>query len=336
MSESKQTEYAKGNQPYISLYDGQAEYPYTGPADPNDVATVESYYGDMRARILHEVRHEETGLNVGRVAKFLDHYGLPMHDFIAVDSNDMPALENLVGGAGGDEAKTTGAYFAVLDLSYVVRNRAAEAANGPELTESLLVHEIGHASAKNKPLGLARTQSGEIGTLLLRSGFSVKDNDGEERGSFFEEGFAGLMEHRYVTEELAMPNGFPQKAGSQELSLNGNPYKLPQSFFVKSSKKNKIGISVSSHSAYGIELLIAKDPAIFDAMLKSRTDIEGLREFAKRIEALSPGLYSALSRVPYETRDFMEATNLIIEKIYEGDQDKALEAYSGLSSLSAA
>ena len=334
MSEPKQTAESTGNNPYIFYEDSTTDYPAINPADPSDIRMVEGYYSDLRARILAEVRHDETALNIGRVARFLDHYGIPMHEFIAVYTEDVPALERLVGGSEDAEAATVGGYFSIMDLSYVVRNKKDEAVNGPEVTEASLAHELSHASSTIKSVGLARSQSGEMGSLLLRTGFRVDDETDDGIGAFFEEGFAGLMENRYITEELAMPNGFSQGSEPQRINVGDMTYKQPRSYFVDSSPDGRFGSSSpASHAAYGMELLIAKDPTILEVMLKARTDIQGLRQFAKRVNDLSPGLYRALARRPYTSVNFMAATNHIIDKLYDGNQDKAIETFSDSSPL---
>lgn len=73
-----------------------------------------------------------------------------------------------------------------------------------------------------------------------------------------------------------------------------------------------------------MQLLIAKDPAIFSAMLAARKNVGGLREFAHRVEALDRGLYATLNREPHVEERFMRATRYIIEKLYDGNQKMAL------------
>lgn len=328
MAEHKQKELL-GNNAFIHLVEEEGG-PYYGegrllPGTPEDIAEIEKEYSKVRDRVASEVSHDETGIDTERIAGFLGKYGLKLHPFLAVPQEELPKLESILGEQIAGEGRVLGAHSPTANITYVIRNKELEEGNGTGVTEAILVHEEIHA---NKSLVTVVYGEGSGGTFtgITRSGFKVEDGTEGMSGSYFEEGLAALMEHKYVTEVLDRPNGFSDWSGAQIVSVGGETYKIPRSYWVPSSRHNRFGeVSTPSFAAYGMELLIAKDPSIFDAILKARHSTEGLREFAQKIEALDKGLYRLLGRQPYRFNYFLGATNHIIERLYDGDQDKALE-----------
>ncbi len=326
MIERKQTE-SIGNAPYIHI---QEPGPIYGArlvdASPADVAVIENQYESFRNRVTSELRHDEAGIDTERVEGFLGKYGLRLHPFIAIPENEVPKLESILGEQVNDEGRILGAHFPGANVTYVIRDKEFEGANGTGITEATLVHEQSHANKTLLTLAYGKDEKG-IYTHMMRSGFGVEDGTDEGSGTFYEEGFAALMAHKYVVEELGRPNGFSDWAGAQLISIGGQTFKMPRSYWFPTSKNNRFGAAdTPAFAAYGMELLIAKDPSIFESMLEARHTTDGLREFAHKVESLDKGLYRLLGRQPYKVDHFIAATNYIIEKLYGGNQDEAIEA----------
>jgi hypothetical protein len=279
------------------------------------------------SRELAEVPHDETGLDLQRVAGFLDEHGLAMKPFMAVDEAGQHSIDEIIDYTPPPKIQTLGSYMPLLDFTYVLRG-SHETANGPIATEACVVHEIAHA---NQPywdiLSFEREDvvSG-IGYCLMRNGFTSHEED-EAQGNFFEEGFAALMQHKYITRALGSTDGFLGSSEPQKLNLNPDAaYLLPGCYLYKSTETSAPQWHTSAHAAYGMQLLIAKDPALFPAMLAARKGSGGLHEFARRVDALDSGLHGVLNAKPYSEMRFLEAAHSIVDRLYGGDPEKALAA----------
>lgn len=326
MSDQKQTE-PLGNSPYLHFEEPGPLYDMAmSQGKPEDIAVIQAQGEELRNRIYESIEHDETGLDTERVSSLLGSYGLSLKPFIAITEDQIPKLEQIVGGLQSEEGSITGEYVRRADLVYVIRRRDLEAANGTGITESVLVHEQAHANTTLHTVAYAK-DGDSVRSILLRGGFSVADDTENGTGSYYEEGFAAMLAHRYVIETLDKPNGFSEWGGAQIIANGSEKFKIPRNYFFPTSIDNTFGgTDTPSFAAYGMELMISKDPAILDAVLKARTSTEGLREFAKRVESLHPGLYRLLADQPYKLNNFMAATNYVIGNLYEGDQDKAIEA----------
>ncbi|HEY4963336.1 MAG TPA: hypothetical protein VIH90_01430 [Candidatus Saccharimonadales bacterium] len=314
-----------GNASYIRVEDNGPIYgDRLSPGEPEDIASIEAQNELFRSRMYSELDHDESGIDAERVQSFLEEYGLRLHPFIAVATDQVPVLEKIVGKQTSDEGKTIGAHYPSSDVTYVIRNKDLEEGNGSGITEAILVHEESHANRRRPTIIYMRDQD-TIDSYSIRSGFNVDDGFNERLGSYFEEGFAELLAHRYVTEALSKPNGFSDWGGAQTVRVGEEEIKIPRSYWFPTSRHNRFGgAPTPAFAAYGMELLIAKDPAIFQAMLEARHSTDGLREFAQRVDSLDPGIYRLLRRQPYKLNNFMAATYYIVETLYGGDQDKAI------------
>lgn len=277
---------------------------------------------------LAEIPHDESGLNVLRVANFFERHGLDAKPLAGVDEDGQQAI-NEVMGFGRGPTDTVASHFPLLGFTYVLR-KPGETAEESAIRETSVVHETSHANQPYRDiLTFRRPKVGAgIGYALLRNGFTTHAGK-HKGGSYFEEGFASLMSHIYMTEELGLRNGFLGITKPHELRTETDDiYLLPGNYLSRGSEEGWVRWAPSAHAAYGMQLLIAKDPALFPALISSRTGSVGLREFAGRIEALDAGLYAQLRSHPYEERRFRQATSYIISRLYDGSQQKALDAAS--------
>lgn len=318
-----------GNAPYLEIVEpGSVDGSGLRAGSPEDVEAFESDNKDLHDRLYSELEHDESGLDTERVSNFLSSYGLDLQPFIAVPPTSVDKLEHVLGQRVNEEGKILGQHLIGPEVTYVIRDEDLEEANGTGVTESILVHEEAHANSSLYTLAYMKDKNGTVASIELRGGFLVNDE-----GHFFEEGFAALMEHRFVVEALGKPNGFSEWGGAQTVSTHGQEFKMPRSYWFPTTSTNRFGgASTPSFAGYGMELLIAKDPRILESMIKARNSVEGLREFAKKVNELKAGLYSLLRRQPYKLDNFMAATDHIVQELYDGDYDKAVAAASELSS----
>lgn len=272
---------------------------------------------------LAEVPHDESGLDTSRIAQFFARFGLASKTFNGVDQEGQQAINGIM-GFGRGLTQTVGSYFPLLDFTYVLRG-STEITSETIVTEEKAVHEGSHANQPSLDVLIYQRNQG-LGYRLLRNGFAHGDAH-HRRGDFFEEGFAGLMEHKYITKELNLTNGLLDRTTPYKLNVNPfTTYLLPGSFLRKGSEDGWVVWDTSAHAAYGMQLLVAQDPNIFDAMLTARKNPNSLREFALRVNALGVGMYDRLSRFSYKEMQFRQAANYIIEVLYDGNQEDALAA----------
>jgi hypothetical protein len=316
-----------GNAPYLRFIDDGSNYGLALPLSPDEISSMEARGAALRGAILSDVPHDNSGLDIERVTQFMQSYGLDMHPFITIASEHLPKLEEHLFLPVGKDGEIGGAHYASIDFAYITRFAEIEKTNGTVLTEGKIIHEQSHANTTHKKFLYIVKEDGTIELMRLRMGFKVNTSGDTDQGAFFEEGFAATMQSLYILKNCG-PQGLSRWSGAQTMRAADNkPYKMPRSYFSHESEDDTMGSPNSaSLAAFGIELLIAKDPLIFDAMLAARTSSEGLIEFAQRIEALGSDTYKMLRLQPYTAAHFMLATSSLVQRLYDGDPDKALGA----------
>lgn len=293
---------------------------------PGEVSVVMSSIDQRRQEFASGLEHKESGIDIPRVSAFMSHYGLAVKPFIVIDRLDMDAYKQRrdeLYGVTPSVNDAYGQYLPEIDLAVVIKDDKQENLN-PGFTESIVVHELAHAN-HHDALYTAFKEGELLWPVNMRSGFL---------GALLEEGFAGTMEMRYAQEVLGLEKGFlPEDHHLHEPFPDGSVFVLPGKYYTLGADGDyEYG---SAHfAAYCIELLMTKDPTLFDSMLKSRKSSEGLREVAKKIEAIAPGLYKRLRDQPEDRGNltdqslFLEHAMYLIDELYGGDQlvaNKAIE-----------
>lgn len=285
-------------------------------ADTAESDFMNTQIEQWRTSILSEVESDESGLDIARVNSFLSKKGMLPKPFVIIDPSELDHFKQVI-GAPANSILPVAAYTPQFDFVFVLRDPDLEDLNGPEITESRLVHEQAHANNNFRTKAFWKYSDGRVKHEEVRTGFSILGDNWTE-GSFYEEGFAELMSHKYITEELGLKGGLYDWPGSARLIVGDPNYRYPGSYLYNG------GMTMPIHAAYGVELLIAKDPTILDAMHEARKTTEGLRMFANKVEALSTGLYTKLRKVAYDGISFVNANGLIVQTLYGGDYDKAV------------
>ncbi len=262
-----------------------------------------SFFADMhrswiiedKQRLIDRFPSDMTGLNIRRIRTFLDDMGFRRTDVIVVRNEQrgevLRMLIDMKRLPGADTGH--GFYVPDLDLSFVFRDRDLEEKNGAEFTESAIVHEKAHASSESRDIHILNKAGLEY-TSLPRIGLSEcsLQDDNRTTGLFWEEAFAEFVRSKYITDVLARPNGLCNWNGYRDgpLSL------VPSKYFVLPGWGLPAVVS-SSYAGAALDRLIAKDPEIFPALLRGRRDVTGIREVARRIDALTrPGTYEEISQ----------------------------------------
>lgn len=299
-----------------------------------------SEFQSLRHRLLEAFPKEANkGLNLERVEKFILDEGLTLGSYVVVNYEDLPKLRKIDGGLNiindFGYPRFHGRYFPEFDLVIVVRSKRFEKSNGSVRTESILVHELAHASCRRDAFV---TGSGKgIGNRL---GFCILDNS-IDWGWFIEEGWAEMIEGKYTEKfsqdqdrrEIMRILGLPNLKIDDVLA---HPYKrgklLPLPLkYISSGYTNGnfyVGMSETSWAAYGLELLIKKNPRILPLLYEARKNIAGLRALAGEFNAIYPGLYSLLQKSDYNEVDFKTKLEFIINHVV-GPVTYSLKSESG-------
>lgn len=289
--------------------------------------SVKKALDEQRKKMFERFPSDLEGLNVDRINNFFESYDLSVPPVIVLakeqyDDFDQYMEDNF--GAKMD-SEAYASYLPHLDLVCVKRNRDIEVENkGAEFTESIIVHELAHGSTMIG--GQVAVIDADNNTKInsFRSGHIVQVLRHEEGGTghFLEEAFAERMRGKYF-ESIGMKTGVSRR-DEDEYSLTtirDITVEVPPKYSFKS--KGNDCIVASSFAAAALELLMEKDPDLWPAFLSARKDVEGLREVAKRLNAIQPGLYKTLrDDYPYTSQGFFDGLHYVDNIVKMADQSQ--------------
>jgi hypothetical protein len=203
---------------------------------------------------------------------------------------------------------TAGVYSSEHDivLTYGYRDRDYDTENNL-ITEIALVHELVHSTGRS-----AFLLDGEQYTPV-RDGFRVFGRqEPRNRGNWLEEAFAHMIAHAYRAQFAPWDSGG---------DLPFENLIIPAKYTYQNDNYMRVRRRPDSSvfAALGLELLIAKDPSLFDYAIASRTDLEALRQTARRVDQLAPGIYNYLSCLQYTPKDFQQGMDTILTTLHGGD-----------------
>ncbi|MBF6299059.1 hypothetical protein IU459_16135 [Nocardia amamiensis] len=259
---------------------------------------VDTHLQTLRQGIIERFPSDLEGLNMDRIDSFFDKRDLRRSPLVVWPYDRQEELTKYITDTIGpfESMERGGVYIAPLDLTVAFRDKALEEANGgPEITESLIVHEQAHGSNAHH---ITRAVAPEHGTLpnieVPRHGQATHSHGEKTVGLFLEEAFADYTRGQYL-EEIGMKNGVLNLEGRMTTTHDGYDKELPMSLkYAFRLTDGTLTSSPSSHAAMALEMLLEKDPDLWPAMLKGRHDVDGLREVAQRLNAIQPGLYKTL------------------------------------------
>ncbi len=317
---------------------------FESPKRPHKADIAEEMPRDwqqLRKEILRRVPSKIEGLNIARVQAFFENFpGLKLNEYVVFDEEDLPKLRELLlptkmlkkdSFSESEGFQEIGRFIPAINLSFIKRRKDLEEANGALITERTFVHELAHSSSEyTKYIKTAPHER-----RVPRLGFAV-DTGTSVRGSFLEEGFAEMMAGQYnaeyATEEQKLDVlrktefgvGMFSKAiitvekGTGEYP--DNSFYIPAKYlFKRPESQHEFSLFDSAPAAFGLELLREKNEELYPALLSARHDIESLRDVAKIINGIKPGLYSVLQKFKYTQDDFVRGLKYIIEEAYGGE-----------------
>jgi hypothetical protein len=270
---------------------------------PEDEVTI-----GLRATLLKQrndvlaLPSDEEGLRMDRVHAFRESVGAPNKVVRVLSPADYRQALIL---AGKDPNRLApGKYLELIDVIIVRRDPELEALNGPEFTESIVVHElVGHGSNQHHDLEVTtQTRKGRFGRReasivprLARLGLMVATSEGSD-GTALEEGFAEYERGLYVANVLGRPEGFAE----------GYPADNPVSRYTHLERAGDGGTQPAlfegAITAVILHEIISRNPDLLTALRKARHSEVAVEAVAEYVNDVVPGLYQELFKVNVKDR----------------------------------
>ena len=260
---------------------------------------------NVREQLLETIQSRTEGLNMEGIKDFFDKHGLSYEEVIVINDEDILRVNELLAQAELEsidfqDAPCGGVRIANLQISFVYRNEEHEKKFGAGSIEHDIVHEASHGSTGYREFIERKNEDTNSSYAIpQRVGFSPSNSF--ERAVFFEEAFAELMAGKYQEEIYERK----EKWGGFVEVGNRSWIRLAEKYGEEGNTR------VAGIAAAAVELILDRDPELFDIMIKARKDVNQLREFIKKINKVSPGLYVALRKMRYTNEDFAEGYDKI-------------------------
>src|SRR6266404_195589 len=222
-------------------------------------------------------------------------------------------------------------YGAGHERIYLSTSHEARTGLGKAITKALYVHELAHASSFWGPFPTIDKKLGRVSFPSARMGLSTKrehENRSIERGELLEEAFAYFVQGQYVKRKglsfrkfiegsihnndfmstemedylgiFVHPDSEFMQAGLKDklrvikmATVEKNIMLYPW-YFIQGEKPVDVAFNLPAAVGMAFELITEVDPLFFDALKSSRHNTAGLREVARKLDALEPGLYKRL------------------------------------------
>ena len=295
-----------------------------GPNTEGDQTMLEGLH-DYRQQLREKMigllgENDESDMDIAAADAFVAELGLADTQHQVVGPDFAAAANWRMHRRGYAEEGSLGTYIAEADLAVIYRDARLEELNGPGFTESYLVHEKLHGSAKPRQLE-SRVQDEGTRVAALRLG-QMALVQGEKRGAFIEEGFCDAGRAKFIIEKLKKPTGFVEAPEAIEQYLMPNGDTLPMRTVLKYYAEKEDGTVDAAYNSPAVAgsammSLIENDPGLWDALIRARTETDGLREVARRIDAVKPGLYMQLSALKDNMDDFTKGSRLVADALAE-------------------
>lgn len=295
----------------------------------------------VRNGLLEEFpKHRISGMDPERAEHFIRTQGLSPADYIVIEESDLPKFDAIVGDTnlarGGFEGGIRGIYMAEMQLAVYKKfpqtprssNKYLYVQSSPLAHEGILVHELAHASSGYNDY----VSPVWYGVYTPRTGFSFLQYPKPLpiKGAFLEEGFAEMMRASYVTkyistdqlaffaDRMGLDRIKPDYTAPEVISDNRvTPLPFKYMFFAE-PQLLPAAPGTSPHAGYALELLCAKDPTLKGALVYGRWAVSGLRQIARLLNAIQPGLYMELKKADYDEEQFITLKSHIIRNIMGG------------------
>lgn len=209
---------------------------------------------------------------------------------------------------------TRGFYANNIDVALIANDQLRSGSN----KTGMAVHEMSHGTGL-KAYRIIRNSPSSFKYEPSRAGYLVKSPDRKSiRNHLLEEGRAEMIAGQFLARQ------YPEKEA--EGSARVDDLWIPSSY-ISTGPDGKEMMSHAAPAAITLELLIAKRPELLSVIIERPTTVEGLRKTASEINSIAPGLYLQLGVVPYEAKEFSAAAKLVIDTLYDGDENAPLRAH---------
>lgn len=255
--------------------------------------TPEAGLCERKNELLETLANTTEGINLDRVKTYITSRGFRIAPFRLLNEADTRRAERM-----GEIEGVNAGYKASYDVVLVPRHPKIEAINGPELTESILVHEFSHGANEYHDLVYVE-EAGTSERVILhsRSRHRVYDCHENQRGRLIEEANAERERGKYVEDVLKRPFGFTKDVLRSRFYYEGGAA-VDARYTVRRIDGKPYVIS-ESFGAQALDLLCRLDPGLEQDLDLSRKSVEGLRNVAKRLNRIHPGLYVYMRDMPY-------------------------------------
>lgn len=185
------------------------------------------------------------------------------------------------------------------DMDMAIVNRAADSA-----AELVLVHELTHgAGMKTTILDTGKYEIARVGMSPFRSPPYMP-----RIGSFIEEARA----------ELVATNYHDQFYPCEQRIASVNGFTLPSKYCRRSDTVAGSHVLMNAFPAIALEVMNSKDNRIIPALLESCVSVQGLRDFARHVNGLQPGMYSYLQHLPADNESKVWGLRHVVNELYDG------------------
>ncbi len=299
------------------LADGSLSDPL--PSDDSDVSVLQDQMTELRS-CFETLPSNEKGLSIGRVEAYRQEMGAAKKSVKLITREDFMKVNKLL-GMPYDPIHLVGLFSPALDMTFVIRDPTLEELYGTEYTESLVIHEMAHASSTYSTIEIIRAEShnqpqriGPASTTMMqpRSGFATLVHGTTYKGRIIEEAYAEFERGRYVAEILGKPAGFFQELPPGSSLEIMNKYCTR---FIDNDGNLAGGVSSQTIPAGIFERLIRYDGKLLIALRKARSSLEAMPEVVSRMNAIVPNLYEDLEEMNDTTPDLVKKQLQLFEKV---------------------
>ncbi|MGV9002132.1 MAG: hypothetical protein ACOH18_04245 [Candidatus Saccharimonadaceae bacterium] len=285
---------------------------------PDDKTLTDIHEGLLRmaAEIKNMPSHDE-GINLERVDIFRRSMGIAKKPILILSSEDFKHASEL-GAGSSSETTVSGEYLPVPDVIIMKDDPEQQALNGPELLESLIVHEIAHSHQSfhemqatiGRRKRLFRRDFMDVAVQTARFGFVVNDSHEATHGDFLEEAYAEYVRGQYVVNILGRDNGFVEPTGEVFDPLNKYRLKV-----AKPDGSIGVAMPLGALPALLLETLFKRTPELIDKFEQARHSAEGLKNLIKSLDGIDPGLYKRLRDIDIHSEAFTRQTINVISSL---------------------
>ena len=242
----------------------------------------------------------DSGLNTGRVDAWLSAKGLTPPPAVVMGLSEARAYRQALAAAGHQiglldkMADWDGRHIAGVHVREAGLVLSYRAHGMDEWTQAHLVHEKAHGCELPREFTARVTAGGGWELQLPRSGYNVRPPGGPETGAWVEEGWAAMLSAEYARDVLHGAGLWP--AGR---TLPADLAALPAGHAWESPDGPAPVCSITAFAGAGLEMLVTARPDLYDALVRARAQPAGLRDTARIINSVQPGLYQRLRRHEY-------------------------------------